>query len=206
MKPKVKTTPDLSITSPAHIEALRQGDEFLRSSWQRNVIEKYKNKSNEEIKADLQITAHPFAVLIENWLGDFNISTAIRNCNGFNCSKVFYIGNRRFDKRGSVGTINYTDVEWLSSFQDVEKLQDQYTLVGVDNVSGSIPMETYVYPQFPLLSFGEEGVGLTPSLQALCKDIIHISMHGSVRSFNCGTASGIACYDFVNKFKASKTF
>lgn len=199
MKPKITTQPNLSIASPLHKQALADGDEHFRR-WQRNVVDKYKDKSEEEIKADLRMTAHPFAVLIENWLGDFNISTAIRNANGLNAREIFYIGNRKYDKRGAVGSFNYSEVNWLSSVDELIALKDRYTFVGVDNVPGSIPIEDYVYPENPILCFGEEGTGLTPDIQAMCKDIVYISMYGSVRSFNCGTASGIAMYDFVSKF------
>jgi tRNA G18 (ribose-2'-O)-methylase SpoU len=53
-----------------------------------------------------------------------------------------------------------------------------------------------------MMIFGEEGPGLTLAMQALCKDIVHIEMFGSVRSFNCGSASAVAMYDFVSKYKA----
>jgi tRNA G18 (ribose-2'-O)-methylase SpoU len=202
-KPKVKTQPDISLTSPLHQQALTDGDEHFRR-WQRNVVDKYKDKSEEEIKIDLQKTSHPCAVLFENWISDFNLSQGIRNCNGFNISKVYYIGNRKIDKRGAVGSMNYTDVQWLSSMSELEALKDQYIFIGVDNVPGSIPMEPYIYPSSPLLCFGEESTGLTPGLQAKCKDIIHISMFGSIRSFNCGTASGITLYDFVSKYRAKQ--
>jgi len=52
-----------------------------------------------------------------------------------------------------------------------------------------------------MLVFGEEGVGLTPAMQAFCKKIVYIPQYGSVRSLNCGTASGIVMHDFVTRFK-----
>lgn len=202
MKLKIKTQPDLSSNSPKHLEAIAAGNDHFRL-WQRNVIDDFKDLPEDKIKEILKERSFPCAVLIENWLGDFNISTAIRNCNAFNCSQVFYIGNRKVDKRGAVGCFNYGDIRWLSTIDELIELQSKYTFIGIDNVPGSIPMEPYIYPSYPLLCFGEEGTGLTPALQSLCKDIIHISMFGSVRSFNCGTASGICLYDFTNKLRSN---
>ena len=74
------------------------------SLWQRNVMDHFKDMPDEEIKEELQKTAHPFAVCMEQWQGDFNIGTLIRNANAFNAEKVFYIGRKRYDRRGTVGT------------------------------------------------------------------------------------------------------
>lgn len=199
MRPKVRTQPDVALDSPAHMEAVQDEEHFRR--WQRNVADRYKDQSEEEIRADLRATSHPFAVCFENWLGDFNISTGIRNANGFNAREIFYIGDHRWDRRGAVGVHNYTPVQWLSSMDELVALKDRYTLVGIDNVPGSIPMENYQYPYPCLLIFGEESTGLTPATQKMCKDVVHITMYGSVRSFNCGSASGITMYDVVSKFR-----
>jgi tRNA G18 (ribose-2'-O)-methylase SpoU len=199
MKPKTTTEPSLLYSAPAHQAALQDEEHFRR--WERNVADRYKDKSEEEIRQDLQTTSHPFAVMFENWIGDFNLGTGIRNANGFNAREIFYIGNRKWDKRGAVGVYNYTPVRWLSTLDEVLKLQNRYTFIGVDNVPGSIPMETFVWPSNSLMIFGEESTGLTPGMQSLCKHVVHIEMYGSVRSFNCGSASAIAMYDFVSKFR-----
>lgn len=200
MKLKTTTLPNLAEGSATHLQAIAEGDEHFRR-WQRNVADPLKDKSEEEIRSFLQMTSHPFAVMFENWIGDFNISTGIRNANGFNAREIFYIGNRKWDKRGAVGVHNYTPVQWIENADQLLKLKERYTFVGVDNVPGSIPMENYKWVPNPLLIFGEESTGLTPGMQAICQDIVHIQMFGSVRSFNAGSASGIAMYDFVSKFR-----
>lgn len=196
--PKVKTIPDLSLESMTHMKAIQDGtDHFHLSS--RNVKDEFKSLSNEEIRRQLKETAFPYAVLFENWLNDFNMATGVRNANAFNARQVYYIGNKKIDRRGMCGTHNYTDVTFLSSIEDLISLQKEYTFVGVDNIPGSVSMSTYTWLPQTLLCFGEEGVGLTPGLQALCKDIVHINQYGSVRSINCGTASGITMFDYINK-------
>jgi tRNA G18 (ribose-2'-O)-methylase SpoU len=47
--------------------------------------------------------------------------------------------------------------------------------------------------------FGEEQRGLSAEALLLADDIVYIPMRGSVRSFNVGTASGIAMYDYCMK-------
>jgi len=193
----------MAATSPEHLLAQKDPESNYRA-WSRNVADHLKDKSEEEIKQILRETANPFAVCFEHWLGDFNMATGVRNANGFNAKEIYYIGDKKWDRRAAVGVHNYTEVQWIPSVADFALLQEKYTFVGIDNVPGSVPMADYEWPENTMMVFGEEGPGLTPAMQAFCKDIVHIEMFGSVRSFNCGTASGIAMYDFVTKYKAKK--
>jgi len=180
------------------------------SLWQRNVIDRFKNMPDEEIKKELQRTAHPVAVCMEQWQGDFNISTLIRNANAFNVEKVFYFGRRRYDRRGTVGTHNYTDIQFLDGgYDQLETLKDQYTFVGVDN---NVSQKTFKLGEFdwntlskpPLMIFGEEGTGLTQQAIQMCHILIEIPQYGSVRSLNVGTSSGVLLYDYVRFLRSSK--
>lgn len=188
-------------SSLAHQAATLNPDDNYRA-WQRNVADHLKEKSEEEIRQILRETANPFAVCFEHWIGDFNMATGVRNANGFNAKEIYYIGERKWDRRGAVGVHNYTEIQWIPTVEDLTSLRDKYTFVGIDNVPGSVPMADYEWPENTMMVFGEEGPGLTPAMQAWCKDIVHIEMFGSVRSFNCGSASAIAMYDFVSKYKA----
>ena len=170
-----------------------------------NIIDKYKwdrltKWTTELIKEDLQRTAFPCAVLMENFAGDFNIGTVIRNANAFNAKEVFYLGMRHYDKRGTVGTHHYTNVTHLRSVEELSKLKEHYTLVGIENsVSGAVALGDFKWPNNPLLIIGEEGVGITPQTLALCDHCVYIPQYGSVRSLNAGVASGIVMNDLVTK-------
>ncbi len=179
------------------------------SLWTRNVIDKYKNWSTESIKRDLQSTANPFSVCMEHWQGDFNISTLIRNANAFNARKVYYLGKKKYDRRGTVGTHHYVDLTYLGvSHSSLVNLKNEYTIVAIDN---NVP-NTHKLGEFdwnmlekpPLMVFGEEGVGLTSKVLKITDYTVEIPQYGSVRSLNVGTSSGILMYDFVQSLKNSK--
>ena len=178
------------------------------SLWRRNVVDKYKNWPNESIKKDLQETANPFAVCMEHWQGDFNISTLIRNSNAFNARRVFYIGKKRFDRRGTVGTHHYIDILYLDGdYNQLVDLKEEYTIVGVDNnVSNTHKLGEFDWLSLekpPLMLFGEEGTGLTDKALKIVDYCVEIPQYGSVRSLNVGTSSGIVMYDFVLSLKSS---
>lgn len=197
---KLKTSPDMSSSSIPHQEAKKDIEANYRS-WQNNVVDNLKGKTDEEVKTHLRATANPFAVCFEHWVGDFNMGTGIRNANAFNAKEVFYIGDKKWDKRSAVGVYNYSDVQWIPTVEEFKKLAERYTIVGVDNVPGSISVRNYRWPENALMVFGEEGTGLTPDMLKLCREVVEIPMFGSVRSLNCGTASGIMMYDYISKFQ-----
>jgi len=181
------------------------------SMWTRNVIDRYKNWSTESIRKDLQRTANPFAVCMEHWQGDFNISTLIRNANAFNAKKVFYLGKRRFDRRGTVGTHHYVDLVFLGdNHNSLVDLKDEYTFVAIDNnVSNTRKLSEFDWNMLqkpPLMLFGEEGVGLTSETLALADYTVEVPQYGSVRSLNVGTCSGILMYDYMMNLQNSKDF
>jgi tRNA G18 (ribose-2'-O)-methylase SpoU len=179
------------------------------SLWARNVIDRYKSWSTESIKKDLQRTSNPFAVCMEHWQGDFNISTLMRNANAFNAREVFYFGKKRFDRRGTVGSHHYIHFTHLQrGISELLALKKDYTIIGIENnVPNTCKLNQFNWQSIekpPLMLFGEEGVGLTKEALELTDYCIEIPQYGSVRSLNVGTSSGIIMYDYVRFLKNSK--
>lgn len=165
----------------------------------RNIVDFYHGWKLEDIKLDLDRKCFPYAALMEQWQGDFNIGGLVRNANAFAAKEVFYIGKKRWDRRGAVGTHNYTAVKYLDSNESLIELKRNYVLIGMDNVEGSVPMETFDWPDNTLMIFGEESTGITKEVLAMCDKVVAISQYGSVRSLNAAVSSGIAMFDYTNK-------
>jgi len=194
------------IESPLHEAAKEKGTEHFMSWSNYNVIDRFKSLSNEEIKADLKKNSFPYAVMCENILGDFNIATVIRNANAFGAREFFYVGNKKYDKRGACGTFYYIDVNWISDYKILLDLKEKYSFIGIDNVPGSISMNDYKFEgsKPPMIIFGEEGCGLTPQMLEICDSIVHIEQFGSVRSLNVGTASGVIMNHVATLFNKNR--
>ncbi len=168
----------------------------------RNVVDKYKEWMKDLIRDDVQKNTFPFAVLMEHLQGDFNIGGVVRSANAFGAMGVYYCGKKQWDRRGAVGTHNYTDVQYVSDIQASSKsLLRHFTFVALEQCEDSIPMGKFEWPKRPLIIVGEEGSGLTEEMLALCKYKVEIPQHGSVRSLNAASAASIAMYDFVLKHK-----
>lgn len=168
---------------------------------ERNVIDEFKGLPDETIVQTLKDRALPYAVLMDHLLGDFNLGTVIRNANAFSAREVFYLGKKKVDRRGALGTYKYTPVTYLDSIDKVKELKKTYRLVALDNIQGSQPLRQYQWQQPSILVLGEEGRGIGPELLALCDDMVYIPQTGSVRSLNVGCASAIAMNDIMTKWK-----
>jgi len=179
------------------------------SLWKRNVVDKYKSMTIDNIRKDLKKTANPIAICMEHWNGDFNISTLIRNANAFNVERVYYLGKKKIDKRGCVGTHHYTDICHLGdNVCELVKLKNKYAFIAIDNnIADACKLHKFdwnILEKPPLMLFGEEGSGLTEDVLNLADYRIEIEQYGSVRSLNAGTSSGLLMYDFVRFLKNSK--
>ena len=72
-------------------------------------------------------------------------------------------------------------------------------LIGVDNLPGSVPLETFDLPRRCVLVFGQEGPGLSEPMRAECAAVLHIEQFGSTRSINAGAAAAIAMHAWVRR-------
>ena len=78
-------------------------------------------------------------------------------------------------------------------------------LVGVDNVPGSVPVETYAFPRECVLVFGQEGPGLTDEMRSACAVLVHITQYGSTRSVNAGAAAAVAMYAWASQHAGAQS-
>ena len=178
---------------------------LLAEGDRRNVLDVYRYWSVEAIVADLDTRRHPFHVAIENWEHDRNIGTVVRTANAFLAAEVHIVGKRKWNRRGAMMTDVYQHVrhhESIESLLDWTAAHDDGPLpvIGVDNLPGSVPIESTELPQRCLLLFGQEGPGLSAAAHAAAEQVCSIAQFGSTRSINAGVAAGIAMHAWVRRW------
>lgn len=175
--------------------------ELLEHGDTRNVVDRYRNWTVEAIVADLDARRHPFHVAIENFEHDMNIGSVVRSANAFLAAEVHIVGHRRWNRRGAMVTERYQHVRHHDSIQALVEWSGLagLPLIGIDNVEGSVPIETYDIPRACVLVFGQEGPGLSPQAQSACVDLLAISQFGSTRSINAGAAAAVAMHAWVRR-------
>jgi tRNA G18 (ribose-2'-O)-methylase SpoU len=175
--------------------------ELLAHGDRRNVVDAYRYWRQDAIVADLAARAHPVHVAIENFTHDFNIGSVVRTANAANVESVRIVGNRRWNRRGAMVTDRYLrvdhdpDVASLLGWADGRALP----VLGIDNLPGAVPLETYDLPAGCVLLLGQEGPGLSAEARAGCRAVLSIAQFGSTRSINAGAAAAIALHAWVRR-------
>ena len=162
----------------------------------RNVADRYRYWSVEAIVDDLDARRHPFHVAVENWKHDLNIGSVVRNANAFGAAAVHVVGRRRWNRRGAMVTDRYQHVHHHPDLDDLASWADREDLgiVGIDNLPGSVPLESTRLPERCVLLLGQEGPGLSDGARRVVDEVCSIEMVGSTRSINAAVAAGIAMH------------
>ena len=178
--------------------------DLLRDGDRRNVVDRYRYWTMEAIVADLDTRRHGFHVAIENWQHDFNIGTIVRTANAFLAAEVHIVGNRRWNRRGAMVTDRYQhvrhhdDVPSLAAY--LHGLPAPVRLLGIDNLPGSLHLETADVPERVCFLFGQEGPGLSAAAREVCDGTLSIAQFGSTRSINASSAAAIAMHGWVRAY------
>jgi tRNA G18 (ribose-2'-O)-methylase SpoU len=182
----------------------RYDPQLLRDGDRRNVVDRYRYWTVEAIRADLAPRRHHFDVAVENFTHDLNIGSVVRSANAFNAAAVHVVGRRRWNRRGAMVTDRYLDVVHhpdaaaLAAWAAAQP-GGPVPLVGIDNLPGALPLETFALPRRCVLLFGQESRGLTPEAAAACDVVLAITQFGSTRSINVGAAAAIAMHAWIRE-------
>ena len=119
----------------------------------------------------------------------------------FLAKEVHIVGNRKWNRRGAMVTDRYQHVRHHPQLADLAAYAEQHGLavIGIDNLPGSVPLETYELPTDCILLFGQEGPGLTEAAHASCTDVLSIAQFGSTRSINASAAAAIAMHAWIRR-------
>jgi len=174
---------------------------LLATGDRRNVVDRYRYWRREAIVADLDARRHPFHVAIENWQHDLNIGSVVRTANAFLAAEVHIVGTRRWNRRGAMVTDRYQHLRYHGSVAELAAWAREHdlALVGVDNLPGSVPLESYDLPDRVVLLFGQEGPGLSNGARQACDVTLSIAQYGSTRSINAGAAAAIAMHAWIRR-------
>ncbi len=174
---------------------------LLSAGDRRNVVDRYRYWTVEAIVADLDTRRHPFHVAVENWEHDFNIGSVVRTANAFNAAGVHIVGRRRWNRRGAMVTDRYVHVHHHPDIADLSGWAGERGLpvLGIDNLPGSLPLETYDLPAACLLLFGQEGPGLSAAARAASREVLSVAQYGSTRSVNAGAAAAVAMHAWIRR-------
>lgn len=170
----------------------------------RNVVDEFRTwtvdaivqELDERAAAEVDRGGAQLQIAIENWGHDFNIGSVVRTANAFGVRHVHIVGRRRWNRRGAMVTDRYLHVHHHAEVSSLVQWATQggLTIVGIDNVPGSEPIEGWEPPRSALMVFGAESDGLSTQARDAAATIRHITQYGSTRSINAGAAAAVAMF------------
>ena len=72
-----------------------------------------------------------------------------------------------------------------------------YTLLGLEQTEGAVPLPNYAFPPRTVLLLGAEREGIPPHLLRLLDQALVIPQLGLIRSLNAHVSASIALYEYT---------
>ncbi|MET7073727.1 TrmH family RNA methyltransferase [Trueperella pyogenes] len=181
--------------------------ELLAAGDRRNVTDQFRYWSVEAIRGELEKSRSALHIAIENLEHDLNIGSIVRTGNAFNVGGVHIVGRRKWNRRGALVTDRYLDIYHQPDANALASwaAETGYTLVAVDNTGDTQPIENAALPERAVLVFGQESVGISDELRAVCPLAVYIPQYGSTRSLNVAAAAAIAQHEWVRQHRTPQT-
>ncbi len=83
----------------------------------------------------------------------------------------------------------------------LEKLRSEgYTLIGLEQTSGSQSLYDYAFPRKTVLVLGNERTGITAEILALLDATVEIPTYGLPYSHNVATAAAMGLYEYCRRY------
>ena len=181
-----------------------------------NVHNHLKGLPVPELKEISMSDRFPFAVMALSLTGDGNIGGIVRSSVLHGAEKVWVFGRRKFDRRSTVGSLNYIDHEIVYGFKDKDNavfdldkfekiiVENNYFPIFIEQHPNSFPLHNFQWnyeadKKF-LIVMGNETNGIPVEFidrlyNRFEADILHIPQRGVIRSFNVVNAMNIVAWD-----------
>jgi tRNA G18 (ribose-2'-O)-methylase SpoU len=91
--------------------------------------------------------------------------------------------------------LHHATVEEFARWAAVKELP----IIAIDNVPGSVALETFEFPRECILLFGQEGPGLSAEAIESADAVVEITQYGSTRSINASAAAAVAMHAWITQ-------
>ena len=153
---------------------------------------------------------YPLILVLDNLRSGLNIGSAFRTGDAFGIQSIELCGNSATPPHkeilktalGATNSVQWNYHEFTASC--IERLKDQgYGIVAVEMTTDSVSLEDKIFTHTPLaLVFGNEVMGLSKEILALCDSSIEIPQVGTKHSFNISVSLGIVLWEYFRQIRS----
>lgn len=184
------------------IEDAKFNAQFSSMDW--NIKDSFKGKSLEEINS-IQ-PKKGFSVAAVNTEKGLNVGTMMRTAVIFGADEFIVLGNKKYDKRSTVGAQNYIKVSKFNIQEGNQYIHDNYLRIFMDTDFPEFDAAAVKRLKFwsssmklrPCFIFGNEKDGIPPEMYNEWNFKFSIKQYGVLRSLNVAVAAGIVMEKYVN--------
>lgn len=166
-----------------------------------------------DVDAFKQLEKLPLVVVLDSVRSLHNVGSAFRTADAFALERVVLCGitgtppHREIEKTalGATQSVDWQyEADVLTLVQQLK--EDGYTVLAVEQVGGSIPLQEYIVSsqQKYALVFGNEVHGVNEDVVRMADACIEIPQFGTKHSLNVSVSIGIVLWQFLAKCKLSK--
>lgn len=179
--------------------------EYMTDKRAVNVQEQFLNMEAHQIREALENGRSALVNVCMNLTSDFNKASVVRSSNAFLAREIYFVGNKKTDRRGMTGLHHLEVVRHADTLEElVEHLHSEgYTVYAVDNTPSLNPKSVYAVklPDKSAFVYGEEQRGLAPEEAALCDGALYIPQRGAVRSLNIAQAAAVMMSEYTRQHR-----
>jgi tRNA G18 (ribose-2'-O)-methylase SpoU len=149
---------------------------------------------------------NPFVFVLDNVRSALNVGSVFRTADAFRMAGLYLCGisacppHREIQKTalGATATVPWRYFE--KSTDALESLKaDGYTIVAVEQATGSVPLSSYRPDGPTAYVLGHEVTGVGEEALAACDAAVEIPQAGTKHSLNVAVCAGIVAWDQVGK-------
>lgn len=131
-----------------------------------------------------------------------NLSSIIRTAGCCGVTEVIATGHAKVDARIARDGAAEVVLSVKRSLAPVlKKLKGEgYTMVGLEQATGSVSLHDYAFPRKCVLVIGAEREGITQDCLDLMDAVVEIPVWGLPFSYNAATATSLCLYEYCRQY------
>ncbi|MDP3645639.1 MAG: RNA methyltransferase [bacterium] len=155
---------------------------------------------------------HEIVVLLHNIRSSHNVGSIFRTSDAAGVRRIFLSGYTptpidRFGRpqkditKTALGAEKSIPWEYFKNPRSIilKLRKESWVVVGVEQDSHAVDYRKFKPSGKTVFIFGNEVLGISPTLRKLCDTLIEIPMHGRKESLNVSVAAGIVLFSVVSQ-------